>query len=112
MEKEKRLKKTPDFKKAFREGKRFLSPHFVLYIHKNSLTFPRLGVSISKGHFKFATRRNRLRRVATGVFRTQINPDLSGYDFVVASRRNTPGISIKQATEELRELLSGQIKYA
>jgi len=71
----------------------------------NASSRPRVGVSLAKRHFKLATGRNRLRRIAKELFRTEINPRASGYDFVVASRpsrfRSTPG----EAAKELKQLI-------
>ena len=105
MEKRLRLKRSTDFKKVFKEGKRFPSPRFVLYIRKNALPQARLGVSISKSHFKLATRRNRLRRIARELFRKDISRDFKGYDFVIASRRNYPSSDMSEAIKELKALL-------
>ena len=105
MRKELRLKRSSEFRKVFKEGKRFLSPHFVLYMQKNESPTSRLGVSIARRHFKLATRRNRLRRVAKESFREDLTPRLKGHDFVIASRRNFAGKNIKEPTEEIRRLL-------
>ena len=105
MRKEFRLRKSKDFKKVFKEGRRFSSPHFVLYIGKNTLPNARFGISISKSHFKLATRRNRLRRIAKEVFREKVSPNVEGYDFVVASRANYPMSHLNKAAEELKELI-------
>ena len=109
MEKRLRLQRSTDFKKVFKEGKRFPSPHFVLYIRKNALPQARLGVSISKSHFKLATRRNRLRRIARELFRKDISRDFKGYDFVIASKRNYPSRDMREAIKELKALL-GKIR--
>lgn len=107
MKKETRLRKASDFKKVFREGRRFLSPHFVLYMRENALPEARLGVSISKTHFKLATRRNKLRRIAKEAFRREISPRLKGRDFVVASRAGfLSKPHINEAINELKRLLS------
>lgn len=105
MKKEFRLKKSIDFKKTFKEGRRFLSPHFVLYMRKNALKIARLGVAISKKHFKLATRRNRLRRIAKELFRQEASHELKGYDIVVASRAGCAKSNINEAINGLKRLL-------
>ncbi|MEE9500147.1 MAG: ribonuclease P protein component [Candidatus Omnitrophota bacterium] len=101
-----RLRRSADFRKVFKEGKRFLSPHFVLYMRKNILRQARIGVAISKNHFKLATRRNRLRRVAKELFKKELNVCFKGYDFVVTSRRSYPHSNISKVVKELRYLIT------
>jgi len=105
MKKELRLRKPPEFKRVFRAQQRIVSPHFVLYGRKNTLTGSRLGVSISKSHCKLATRRNRLRRVAQELFRKEISPVVKGADFVITSRKNAVAKGITEAVKEIKELL-------
>ena len=106
MKKELRLRHSSDFKKTFKAGRRFFSPHFALYYKDNDLPNARIGVSISKSHFKLATRRNRIRRVAREVFKEMISAGLKGCDLVVTSRRAWPERDIKKATEEVKTLLA------
>ncbi|UCD54662.1 MAG: ribonuclease P protein component [Candidatus Omnitrophota bacterium] len=112
-----RLRKSEDFRKVFKEGKKFLSPHFILYIHNNilrqtaddkqaCLRGARIGISISKNHFKLATRRNRLRRIAKELFRKELSARFKGYDFVVTSRRAHPRSNINKVVKELKYLIT------
>ncbi|MFH1594680.1 MAG: ribonuclease P protein component [Candidatus Omnitrophota bacterium] len=101
------LKNSSDFARVFKKGKRFLSERFVLYVCDNSLPESRFGVSIAKIHFKQATRRNRLRRVAKETFRVKVIPVLTkGYDCVLASRASRLPRDIKEACKEIRDLLT------
>ena len=104
------LRKPADFRKAFKEGKRFLSPHFVLYRRESGLPAARIGISIAKRHSKLAVRRNRLRRIAREVFRTEICSHSEGSDFVLASRSPWPAASAKAAAKEVKDLLLAQKK--
>ncbi|OGW74817.1 MAG: ribonuclease P protein component [Omnitrophica bacterium RBG_13_46_9] len=101
------LRKSSDFRKIFKEGKRFLSPHFVLYIRENSSSTTRTGVSILKGHFKLATRRNRLRRIAKELFRKEVIPFVQGYDLVITSRAGLPHSNAGEAENEIKNLILG-----
>lgn len=108
-----RLRRSADFRKVFKEGKRFLSPHFVLYMHKNILRQAcltgrqaRIGIAISKTHFKLATRRNRLRRVMKELFKKELSACFKGYDFVVASRRAYHHSNINKVVKELKYLIT------
>jgi ribonuclease P protein component len=112
------LRRPGDFRKVFKEGKRFLSPHFVLYMLKGaesslpgkealpSAGQARIGISIAKRHFKLATRRNRLRRIAKEMFKSQLSASFKGYDFVVASRGAHPRSNISEAVKELKHLIT------
>lgn len=95
MKRELRLRRSSEFSAVFKEGKRFLSPHFVLYIRRNNQQAPRLGVSISRTSVKQATRRNRIRRIAKAIFEQEIANHIKGYDFVITSR-GTKGAGYKR----------------
>ena len=90
MPKKERLNKKADFQKVFKEGKKFSSPHFSLYIRDTGLASSRFASAIAKAHVKLATRRNRLRRVAREEFNAILGSLATKYDSVVASKKN-PG---------------------
>ena len=118
------LRRSADFRKVFKEGEKFLSPHFILYAHKNILRQAcltgrqapldskhltgqaRIGISISKNHFKLATRRNRLRRIVKESFKKELSTCFKGYDFVVSSRRAYPHSNISKVIKELKYLIT------
>lgn len=99
------LNKPSEFRKVFKKGKKAVSPHFILYTYENGLGYSRLGIAIAKVHFKLATRRNRLRRVAKAVFKEKIYPECNDYDFVLASKARFQSPDISTATKELKEFL-------
>lgn len=111
MRKESRLRAPSDFRKTYKEGKRVLSPHFVLYIRENSLAKARIGVAIAKKHFNLAINRNRLRRVAKELFRKKPAACFEGCDIVVASRRTLLKPNMNEAEKELRKILLTQILH-
>jgi len=106
MRKKYSLKKPDDFKNVFKKGKRLIEPYFVLYTLKNALPESRLGVSIAKAHFKLATRRNRLRRVARELFRKTIFPSIKGHDFVLTSRAGYSKPDLKEALINIKRLIA------
>jgi len=110
MKKDLSLKKSSDFRKIFKKGKRLLSPYFALYVCKNGTTGARLGVSFSKSHFKLATRRNRLRRVAKEMFRKDMGPRAKGNDIVIASRKRETAPAAKEVESELKKLIMKAIQ--
>jgi ribonuclease P protein component len=105
MRRELRLKRPSEFKKTFKEGERLLGSCFVLYARKTDSPHARLGVSISKAHFKLATQRNRLRRVAKEVFKKEISPYFASLDVVIASRHGGKEKGIAEAARALKALI-------
>jgi len=104
MKKELRLRQKSDFYKVFKEGKRFVSPRFVLYALKTSSQQARLGVSISKGHYKLATRRNRLRRIIREIFRKEFSSKLKEQDLAITSRAKSRSSEEGKIQKEIQEL--------
>lgn len=78
-----------DFNRAYKKGKSFVCPLFVLYISKNYNRGIRLGITTSKKIGK-AVYRNRARRILKEAFR-QVLPELKGnFDVVFVARSKTP----------------------
>ena len=108
MREDSRIRKHADFRKLFKEGKRFSSPHFVLYIRKAGLGSSRFAAGIAKAHIKLATRRNRLRRVAREEFRNTLAPMVTKYDILLVSKKN-PNEKLARMTitaQEIRKLIN------
>lgn len=99
------LNKPSEFGKVFKNGKKVVSLHFVLYAHQNGLGYSRFGIAIAKVHFKLATRRNRLRRVAKAIFRSKTYSECNECDFVLSSKARFRSSDISTATKELKEFL-------
>ena len=104
MKKELRLRKKSDFYKVFKDGRRFVGPRFVLYALKTLSGEARLGVSISKIHYKLATKRNRLRRIIKEMFRNEFSSKLKEYDLVVTSRAKPSSYQEGKIQGEVKEL--------
>ena len=105
MQKKFRLRKTSDFGKTFKEGKRLSSPHFVLYIRENDLPHSRLGVAVSKSYLKLATRRNKIKRIAKNLFEQEIMTGIKGRDFVLASKKKKANDKFNEVVRELKNFL-------
>jgi ribonuclease P protein component len=106
MNKRFRLRKPPEFRRVCKEGKRFFSPHFVLYACANGLTVSRIGVSISKSHLKLATGRNRIRRIIRELMRREVMPVSTGRDYVVTSRPGLGKAPVREIRKETHTLVS------
>ena len=109
MKQEVTLKKSVDFKKAFKEGRKLTGPHFAVYIRKNFKDFSRIGVAITKSQYKLATKRNKLRRIAKEFFKEQIRPNIKGRDVVLVSRPGREVANLKSVIKDLKTLL-GKVK--
>ena len=99
------LNKPSEFRIIFKKGKKAISPHFALYTHKNGLGYSRFGIALAKIHFRLATRRNRLRRVAKAIFKIKPYSECTECDFVLSSRARFHSPNISQATNELKAFL-------
>ncbi|MFH1380544.1 MAG: ribonuclease P protein component [Candidatus Omnitrophota bacterium] len=98
------LRKQDDFRAVFKRGKRFSSEHFTAYCKKNESPELRLGISIAKRHLKQAVGRNRVRRMAKELIRTDLAPSLkAGYDIVLISR--------KIFSKPLNKKISNELKF-
>jgi ribonuclease P protein component len=77
-----RLLESHDFTAAIRYGRRFMQPAFTLYVRCNALSWPRLGLAVSRRNVRRAALRNRLKRVMREVYREML-AELPRVDLVV-----------------------------
>jgi ribonuclease P protein component len=83
-----RLSRSGDFKKVYRDGSSKASRYLVLYRFKRDETGgaeARLGVSVSK-KLGDAVTRNRIKRLLKEAFWVEVDRDLSEEDFVLVAR--------------------------
>jgi len=86
--KRRRLSRSGDFKRVYKEGSSKATRHLVLYRFErdpSSKDEIRLGVSVSK-KLGDAVSRNRVKRVLKEAFWTKVNPDDCDQDFVLVAR--------------------------
>lgn len=83
LRKTERLKKTKEFERVFRQGRKLVGKYVALHYIYNGEDLRRVGVTVSKRVDKKAVTRNRLKRRFREIFRT--NKDLFpiGYDLVL-----------------------------
>ena len=79
-----KLKENYSFRRAYKKGKSYVSPYFVIYAVKNRRGI-RLGITAGK-KLGCAVKRNRAKRVITAAFRACLPNIPSGYDFVIIAR--------------------------
>jgi ribonuclease P protein component len=83
-----RLSRSGDFKRAYREGSSKATRYLVLYrFHRDEADHgePRLGVSVSK-KLGDAVTRNRIKRVLKEAFWAKADPSAAEFDFVLVAR--------------------------
>ena len=98
-----KLKENYSFRRAYKKGKSYVSPYFVIYAVKNRRGI-RLGITVSK-KLGCAVKRNRAKRVITAAFRECLPNIPSGYDFVIVARTRILGIKSTAAAAAMKALL-------
>lgn len=98
-----KLKENYSFRRAYKKGKSYVSPYFVIYAVKNRRGI-RLGITVSK-KLGCAVKRNRAKRVITAAFRDCLPNIPSGYDFVIVARTRILGIKSTAAAAAMKALL-------
>ena len=79
-----RLKKNEDFQKVLKQRKSIACPTLVIYYAKNTLGYPRVGISVSK-RLGGAVTRNKIKRQLRMIVASNINYD-EGIDYIVIVR--------------------------
>ena len=98
-----RLKKSWEFQRAYKKGKKCWDTYFVIYVYHTQLRQTRLGITASKKVGK-SVQRNRVKRLIREAFRMLKLELLPSYDIVVVSRAAACGLSMHQVRESLRKL--------
>ena len=98
-----RLKKSWEFQRAYKKGKKYWDAYFVIYVYHTQLRQPRLGLTVSKKVGK-SVQRNRVKRLIREAFRDLKHKLLPHYDIVVVGRTAACGLTAHQARESLRKL--------
>jgi len=98
-----RLKKSWQFRTIYKEGDKYFSKLFILYVLPNNTRKIRLGLTVTK-KVGISVQRNRIKRVIREVFRLSegIAP---GNDLVVIARRSAVNLKYSQARDSLSYLL-------
>lgn len=97
-----------DFDEVFKAAEKFVAAEFILYVKKNELSHPRLGLAFSKRFVAKATNRNRIKRIFRESFRTH---QLPAVDIVATARTKLAGSDNGQLFERLEELWGKLSRY-
>ena len=96
-----RLTRRSEFLSLSRQGKKVYTSHFVVLSKTNDKGENRLGVTVS-ARVGNAVIRNRIKRLLREFFRRHSRELSSPQDFVVIARKGAGGLSLDEATRELR----------
>lgn len=98
-----RLKKSWEFQRTYKKGKKYWDTYFVIYICKTQLHQTRLGITVSK-KVGNSVQRNRVKRLIREAFRSLKSKLQPRYDIVVVGRPAAYGLSGQQAQASLQRL--------
>ena len=83
-----------DFLRATRQGRRFATEYFLLYLFDRKDSGPaRLGITVTR-KLGNAVRRNRIKRLVREWYR-HTQPGLPGCDLVVIAKRELPAVLVR-----------------
>jgi ribonuclease P protein component len=117
LAKENRVRTADDFRATVRRGRRFATPHTVVYVaHNQDLVAPKFGFIITKAVGKAVTR-NLLRRRLRGISQDIIvargaSPDLAGANIVVRVLPPAASISWSTLHTEIENAVSQSVRQA
>ena len=98
------LNKNRDFTRIYARGKSYVHPHLVLYVAKNRLGAPRIGLSATK-KVGGAVGRNRAPPAVRAALAEHLSPNCGGYDIILVARARTPHLKSTQVSRTLAALL-------
>jgi ribonuclease P protein component len=99
-----RIKHLNEFLSVYRKGKRRVGKYYRIYVKSNGLSYPRLGLSVSKAVGK-AVRRNYEKRIIREFFRSH-RGTLPSWDIVIQRKPGYPPDFQLQIQELKRKLLN------
>ncbi len=100
------LRRTSEFRRAFREGKTAAGHYVVVHAVPNGLDIVRVGYPVGK-KMGGAVKRNRIKRFLREAVRVSATLPDQGYDFVVVPRRRmtAPGLRCQDVLTDLDKML-------
>lgn len=98
-----RLKKSWEFQRTYKKGKKYWDAYFVIYVCQTQLRQTRLGITVSK-KVGNSVQRNRVKRLIRETFRSLKSKLQPQYDIVVVGRPDAYGLTGQQAQASLQRL--------
>lgn len=99
------------FKYVFEEPLRASSPEITILARKNTVSLPRLGLTVAKKHLKRAHDRNRIKRLVRESFRLSQH-QLPDYDFVFIAKGGIGRLDNATLLQTLDKLWQRHIRLA
>ena len=103
--KSERLLNRKDFVNSNRFGKKRHTKHFLVIFRQNSLGISRIGITTSKKTGN-AVKRNRIKRLLREYFRLNKHNLCQGYDIIIIAKKGADELALREAKEELNEIIS------
>ena len=100
------LKSNQDFKNTIKEGRKFKSPHFILYSKEKHAQPTKLGIRISKVAVSLAVGRNRVRRIIREFWRTQNTGKLPYRNLVLVVKKGSDRLDNEEIRREIAYILN------
>ncbi|MBQ6734351.1 MAG: ribonuclease P protein component [Lachnospiraceae bacterium] len=103
------LRTPSEFRKGYRQGKRFAGKTLILFVSSNDLKENRLGITVSKKNGN-SVARHRFSRLVKEVFRLEKERLGTGHDFMVVMKKEvrigpTAALTFSGVQQELLQLL-------
>ena len=106
-----RLLAPEHFKYVFQDPQRASTPEVTILARPNSLSNPRLGLTVAKKHLKRAHERNRIKRLCRESFRL-LQHELPNYDFVIVAKAGIGKLDNRTFEQTLSKLWQRHIRLA
>jgi ribonuclease P protein component len=103
-----RIRKRSEYQAIYDRGRKIASRSFVLFVARNDLGRPRLGITVTR-QIGGAVQRNRSKRLVREVFRRH-KADLQDVDVVVNGRAPLPAADYRRLESELLKCLGPFLK--
>jgi len=101
--KEERIRQRTSFQKISKEGTKYQTDHFRVYVYPNKLSYRRLGITVGK-QIGSAVKRNRVKRLIREFFRLHKGLLPGSSDIVVTAKEGAACLNFWQVSDELKRI--------
>ena len=108
LERDKRIRKSREFKRVQEKSRRLSSKHFLLLVSEALGPKSRIGITITRKVDPHAVNRNRLKRRLREIFRITYQALRAPFDIVIIARKNATDCEMA----DIRREILGTLKHA